>query len=111
MTLAQFFVLHYAQIQIGISLQYFFNCRLFGCYRISGFPLFPRALPNIDFTPILIGAVEMLHAENGLGCDGDECCFGDGVVGPLGFGLGIFKCFGVLGDYLAFEMVTLHIFL
>ena len=53
----------------------------------------------------------MLHADHGIGSDDYEHHIGDGVVGPLVFGLGVLECVNVLGDFLVFEMVTLHLFL
>lgn len=66
-------------------------------------------LPGIELLPIIFGAGELLCYENGVGCNDDKICGGDGVVGMIRFGLGVLKCVDVLGDSLAFKMVTLHI--
>ena len=72
---------------------------------------YPHALPDTKFFQILVGTGELLSYEHIVGYDDDERRVGDGVVGPLGLCLWIFKCVDVLGDSLVFEMLTLHLVL
>ena len=93
------------------SGRYLFYCRIFFCRMIGGFPPIPLALGDADLPPILVGAGELLHAENGVRCDDDKHFVGDGVVGPFGLGLGVFEVVYVFGDALTIEMVPLHLVL
>ena len=85
---------------------FIFDRCLFFCYMISGFPLCPHALPDIEFLPIFVCAGELLRAEHGVFCCDEKCRVGDAVVGPLSFGLGILEFVDVLEDSLSFEVAT-----
>ena len=90
---------------------FLFDCCLFCCCTISGITLFPRALPNIKLLITIVGTGELICDEYSFCRDDGKRRISDGVVGPLGFGLGILVFVDVLGDYLAFKMVTLNIVL
>ena len=90
---------------------FLFDRCIFLCCTISGFPLCKRDMPDIKFLLILIGAGCLSVLIMAFIRDDGKRRVGGRVVGPLGFGLGILECVDVLGDYLAFEMVTLHLVL
>ena len=66
-------------------------------------------LGDVKFLPILVGSGEFLCAEHGICIDDDELHFGDGVVRPLGLGLGIFKVIDVFRHALVIDMVLFHL--
>ena len=86
----------------------FYRC-LFFCRAIGDFSPCIRALGNVEFLLFLVGSGKLLRAEHGLCCNDDDRCFGDGVVGPFGFGLGIFEVIYILGYSLTIDMVPLHL--
>ena len=60
--------------------------------------IFPRALSDLNLLPVHVRLGEFICADHSVGSNDKNRCIGDGVVGLLGFGLGILECFDILGD-------------
>ena len=78
---------------------------------IGGFTPWARALGDVDFPPILLGAGELIRAEHGVCNNYDEHHVSDGVVFPFGLGLDISEVIDVFWDALANEIVLLRVVL
>ena len=52
--------------------------------------------------------IDIINISMCVGVD-DECCVSDGVVGPFGFGLGVFEVVYILRDTLTIKMVPLYL--
>ena len=78
---------------------------------IGGLTLFPHAMCNVEFLPILVGTGRVLHDEHGVFCNDDKCRVGDGIGVPFVSRLGVFEVVYILRDALTIKMIILHIFL
>ena len=90
---------------------FIFYHKIFCCRTIGGFPPWPRALGNIEFFLILVGAGELICDEHGFCWDDDKHRIGDGAVCLFGLGLGVFDVLDVFWDALSIKTVSLHLVL